>query len=65
MHHFHFTADMVKHSSDDCEKKIKLLKDLSWKPSKFSFPQQIILPGLSLECQWYSLQKVRELRYTS
>ena len=37
MHHFHFAADhpghvFVKNSSDDAERKIKLLKDLSWKP---------------------------------
>ena len=56
MHHFYFTADhpgyvFVKHSSDDREKKIKLLKDLSWKPSKFSLTEQIIPPGLSLEHQ--------------
>ena len=39
MHHFRFVADypgyvFVKNSSDDAERKIKLLKDLSWKPSR-------------------------------
>lgn len=65
MHHFRFTSDhpgyvFVRNSCDDTEKKIKLLKDTSWKPNKYSLPEQIIAPGLSLERQWYLYQKIRD-----
>lgn len=65
MHHFRFTADhpgcvFVRSSSDDTEKKIKLVKDLSWKPHKNFLPEQVIPPGLSLERQWYLYNKIRE-----
>lgn len=65
MHHFRFTADhpgcvFVRNSSDDTERKIKLVKDLSWKPSKNCLPEQVIPSGLSLERQWYLYQKIRE-----
>ena len=65
MHHFRFTADhpgcvFVRNCSDDTERKIKLVKDPLWQPSKSSLPEQIIPPGLSLERQWYLYQKIRE-----
>ena len=59
MLHFHFTADhpgyvFVKNSSDAItETKIKLLKDMSWKPHKKFLPEQITAPGLSLKRKWY------------
>jgi len=65
MHHFRFTSDhpghvFVRNSSDDTERKIKLIKDISWQPSKLNLPEQIIPPGLSLERQWYLHNKIRE-----
>lgn len=64
MHHFCFTTEhpgyaFVKNSSDDTEKKIKLLKDLPWKLDKDVLPDEIIPPGLSLEHQWYLYQKIQ------
>ena len=65
MQHFRFTRDhpgyvFVKNSSDASETKIKVLKDMSWKPHKNCLPEEITAPGLSLERQWYLFQKIRE-----
>ena len=66
MHHFRFTAAhpgvvFVKHSCDDpVERKIKLLKTMTWEPTSENLPPRIIPPGLTLERQWYLYQKIRE-----
>ena len=63
--HFRFASDypgyvFVRNTSDDKEQKIKLLKDLSWRPCKFTLPEQLVPPGMSLERQWYLHHKIRE-----
>jgi len=65
LHHFKFSAThldcvFVKTSSDDVERCIKLLKDLTWRPSASNLPPVIIPQGLSLERQWYLFDRIRE-----
>ena len=65
MQHFRFASDypgyvFVRNTSDDKEQKIKLLKDLSWRPCKFTLPEQLVPPGTSLERQWYLHHKILE-----
>lgn len=65
MHHFRFNAElpgyvMVKESSDGTERRIKLVKDTTWKPSLATLPEIITPPGLTLEREWYLYNKIRE-----
>ena len=66
MAHFRFSADSpgyvhVKNSSDaTTEQKIKLVKDISWRPDMSSLPDEITPDGLSVKRQWYLYNKVRE-----
>ena len=65
LQHFRFTAThpgtvFVKTSSDDCERQIQLLKDLTWKPTADELPGVVVPNGLSLERQWYLFDKIRE-----
>ena len=65
MQHFRFNAAFpgyvfVKESSDGEERLIKLVKDITWKPSLSNLPDIIPPPGLTLERQWYLHQKIRE-----
>ena len=65
MSHFRFTADhpgcvFVKSSCDSPERKINLVKDVTWSPSAVDFPEVIPPPGLPLERQWYLYNKIRE-----
>ena len=65
MQHFRFNAAFpgyvfVKESSDGEERLIKLVKDITWKPSLSNLPDIIPPPGLTLERQWYLHNKIRE-----
>ena len=66
MAHFRFSSDSpgyvhVKNRSDDTtERKIKLVKDISWQPSVQSLPDIIAPDGLPLKRQWYLYEKIRE-----
>ena len=65
MQHFRFNAVFpghvfVKESNDGKERKIKLVKDATWKPSLTNLPDIIPPPGLTLERQWYLHHKIRE-----
>jgi len=65
MHHFHFTAAhsgkvFVKNDINDIERCITLCKDSSWAPRPTDLSKHIEPPGLSLECQWYLYDKIRE-----
>ena len=64
-HHFCMSRNapgcvFVRRSSDDCETKINILHDSSWKPSINNMPPLITPPRLSLEHQWYLYNKIRE-----
>ena len=64
--HLRFTTDspeyvFVKNCSDDStERKIKLAKDISWKPHKSSLLEVVVPDGLSLTRQWYLYDKICE-----
>ena len=65
MQHFRFTAAFpgyvfVKDSNADKERKIKIVKDITWKPTLATLPDEIPPPGLTLERQWYLYNKIRE-----
>ena len=65
MYHFRFCADspgtvFVRSASNASENKIKLLKDMSWRPQSSDLPSVIIPDGLSLKRQWYLYDKIRE-----
>ena len=65
MAHFRFSSDSlgyvhVKESIDGAERKIKLLKDVSWRPEASSLPDMIIPEGLPLTRQWYLYDKIRD-----
>lgn len=47
-------------TTNNNEKKIKLLKDMSWRPSSSDLPQIVTPEGLSLTRQWYLYDKIRE-----
>ena len=62
MQHFQFNAAFlgyvfVKETSDGEECLLKLVKDITWKPSLSNLPDLIPPPGLTLERQWYLHQK--------
>ena len=42
------------------ERKIMLLKDVSWRPKESGLPSVVIPEGLSLTRQWYLYNKIRE-----
>ena len=42
------------------EKKIKLLSDMSWRPSPSDLPNALVPEGLSLKRQWYLYEKIQE-----
>ena len=66
MAHLRFSSDSpgyvhVKNSTDaKTEQKIKLVKDVSWRPQMSSLPDEIVPDGLSVKRQWYLYEKVRE-----
>ena len=64
--HFRFTSAQpgtvhVRKSSDaTAERKIKLLRDMSWQPSPSDLPHVVTPDGLPLTRQWYLYTKIRE-----
>ena len=67
--HFRFTSSQpgtlyVRKSCNiddsNTERKINLLKDLSWRPPSSDLPNTISPEGLSLTRQWYLYEKIRE-----
>ena len=66
--HFRFTSKepgtvYIRKSCDinnTTEKKIKLLKEMSWRPSSSDLPDTVTPDGLSLTRQWYLHDKIRE-----
>ena len=65
--HFRFSSKepgtvYVRQSCDvsSGERRINLLKDMSWRPSATDLPDEIIPEGLSLTRQWYLHDKIRE-----
>ena len=65
MHHFRFVSSspgtlFVKSVDSAAERKINLLKDISWAPSAHQLPPVIIPMGLSAERQQYLYDKIRE-----
>ena len=50
----------VRTGSEDPEKKINIVKNLTWNPSKDIMPPLIEPPGLPLDRQWYLYNKIRE-----
>ena len=58
-HHFPVQVK-VKNDCDGTERTIDLCKEPSWQPTATKLLDSIILPGLSLEHQWYLFEKVRE-----
>ena len=65
MQHFRFHADspgyvFVKECSDGKERKIKLVKDTSWRPNVAELPATLTSLGLTLEREWYLYNKIRE-----
>ena len=65
MQHFRFNSDypgyvFVKECSDGNERKIKLVKDTTWRPNVAELPEILTPPGLTLEREWYLYNKIRE-----
>ena len=65
--HFSFSSKepgtvYVRQSCDvsSGERKINLLKDMSWRPSATDLPDEIIPEGLLFSRQWYLHDKIRE-----
>ena len=62
MQHFRFNSDspgyvFVKECSDGKERKIKLVKDTTWRPNVAELPELLTPPGLTLEREWYSAKQ--------
>ena len=66
--HFRFSSSSpgMVFVRNDCEagtsdeKKIKLLRDMSWQPQPSNLPSLVPPDGLSLQRQWYLYDKIRE-----
>lgn len=66
--HFRFTSSNpgVVYIRNSCEitpnneKKVNLLKDMSWRPLASDLPSIVTPEGLSLQRQWYLYEKIRE-----
>ena len=64
--HFRFTSSKpgVVYVRNSCEinneKKVILLKDMSWRPLASDLPGIVTPEGLSLTRQWYLYEKIRE-----